>query len=138
MLYPFECLACNEYQEVYRPHTEAHLPTICPKCNKEMSRIWGGHSVKVPQTDTWNAGLGCRQGQVKEKLKMLKDDREVVTRDANGRLTKHLVKGVELHEVGNERPSPKAKSSDYNLNAKEQSEIGKIILIQNFTKKRED
>lgn len=110
MIYPFRCPKCNHYDEVWRPHAESSLPLNCTKCGEAMYRIYGGHGVKCENKEVWNPGLGCRQGEVKEKLKRLKSE-----------------KGVELHEVGNERSELKVKHNDYKMSERDNYEISQIL-----------
>lgn len=95
MIYPFTCPACDSYEEVWRPISEASMPEICKNCETPMERVWTPvhfYGAAVGEAE-FNHGLGCvtrTAADRKEALKRINGenpDQHLVECD-----TRHVVK----------------------------------------------
>jgi hypothetical protein len=121
MIYPFKC-DCGEHIEVIRMSKDAHLPEIC-KCGKEMTRIFTVPLFAIDKiAEYFDHALGCTIKSKADKdnaIKRLKDGkvngRDVLMTDEKGKkyIEKADVPGVNLVEVGNEKPKLAPNRQEY-------------------------
>ena len=100
MIYPFKCPDCGKSVDVYRPAIRAGEPEPCPACGSVMARVWTAPQIDCPNIDYFDSGLGCH-------VRSRSDVRNAVSRIRD--------KGVDIVEIGNEKPRAQPKRKKYDL-----------------------
>jgi len=110
MIYEFICdehEGCGAFPwtepfQVYRPMRESGDPAFCPMCARQLKRIYTGGQFSIPKYPSgFNPGLGKvvkNQAEHNDAIKRIKDET-----------------GRKLVEVGNEKPTQKAKREAYTI-----------------------
>jgi hypothetical protein len=89
-----------------------------------MRRIYTVTLFAIDKQDYFDYGLGCHvrnRSDVKEAIRKLRDGkkngRDVVLTDDNGKkfIEKRDVPGIDVVEIGNQRPKIDKKHIDYNI-----------------------
>ena len=113
MIYPFKCPKCGIYDEKVWHVSEYTDIVKCPMCAGFMDRVWTPTMVSIPNLEGFNHGLGCKQSQVKDKIRALRSE------------------GRDIVELGNEKIKPKEHKSNYDLTAKDIHRLDQIMAGNN-------
>jgi len=123
MIYPFQCDKCGKYIEVVRPSSDSGLPQSC-ECGQVMRRVYTATLFAIDKQDYFDYGLGCHvrnRSDVNEAIRRLRDGkkngRDVVVHDDKGvkHIEKRDVEGIDVVEIGNQRPKADIKKDNYDI-----------------------
>lgn len=100
--YPYRCECCGITAEVIKPMFLASEEERCSKCNTILTRMWTLPHVSVPNNSGYfNHGLGKyihHKSDVRSELAKIND-----------------TTGMDLVEIGNERPKVSTPTHSYEL-----------------------
>jgi predicted nucleic acid-binding Zn ribbon protein len=108
MIYEFRCPVCGTEKEVYRHHTECAKEEICGNplsdydvCNMVMTRVFSVPQVAVSSLGYYDTGLGAYIGNKRDL--------------ANAKAKIRGESGVDVVEVGNDKPKCSPVMKDYDI-----------------------